>query len=484
MSMPISGLAAIADGWGHSLGDDNTITVTSVVNSTSGSNATPRYPAYIRGVNTGLTATALFLMAGTYYLVIRHATPLGNYCKLPSAVIQSNTQALLEEVWPLAAVADVEEWEQNEKKLPFPLPWNFPWLNSPKNESQEADRLLYIGWNDVQKEDALLDIANIDELMIGPEYNRPRSALRSSIRYIFNKSVVHSPSQTFLAKCVKHCNLQNQAPGDPPTRLLWLRNKSVTVKNLVLLAIWEWMSLWLVFIMVVGTAIYNGFAAGAGNPDRYPRLVLILVYALAFMLHFVYTWVCFCRTYTNLGLNGCWTLLSNANFAVKMVDEVKTMDIKSMTWEYKAWCQLAVYESFIFGSTRLVPTYRLGHTKDYATFQDNKLLRYGEHVLLALSSEGGVDQAPKGLVELQEVEIKSAEKATEVAMERIIFNASILLGISVVTGFSTWTTSQLTDATSTQLGSLALLASTASGIAAMLSSAQNLKAWCPRLGAI
>jgi hypothetical protein len=44
-----------------------------------------------------------------------------------------------------------------------------------------------------------------------------------------------------------------------------------------------------------------------------------------------------------------------------------------------------------------------------------------------------------------------------------------------VTGFSTWTSSQLTDATSTQLGSLALLASTASGIAALLSSAQNLK---------
>jgi hypothetical protein len=44
-----------------------------------------------------------------------------------------------------------------------------------------------------------------------------------------------------------------------------------------------------------------------------------------------------------------------------------------------------------------------------------------------------------------------------------------------VTGFSTWTTSQLTDVTSTQLGSLVLLTSAASGIAAILSSTQNLK---------
>ena len=269
--------------------------------------------------------------------------------------------------------------------------------------------------------------------------------------------------------------MQDPVPGPecPPTRHLWLRNKSVAVKNLVVLAIWEWMSLWLVIFMVSGTAIYNGFIDGGRNPDRYPRLVLILIYAVVFLLHFVHTWTCFCRTYTNLVLNGCWTLLSNSHFAVKMVDKLQTSNAAN---RWAKWDPtLSVYESSILGSTSVVPKYRFFHTSDYVTWKDNTLVRWsGDPLLLARRDQDGNNEAPTGLVELQDVETKIAEKATEVAMERIILNATILLSISVVTGFSTWTQSQLLDATSAQLGSLALLASTASGIAAMLSSAQHL----------
>jgi hypothetical protein len=78
---------------------------------------------------SGLAAIALLLMARTYYLVISHATPLGNYCKLPSNVISANVQVLLGEVWPLAAVlAEGREREQ----------WKFPCLNSSEEENQQA----------------------------------------------------------------------------------------------------------------------------------------------------------------------------------------------------------------------------------------------------------------------------------------------------------------------------------------------------------
>jgi hypothetical protein len=453
ISIPISGLAATADGWGLSPGLDSTVTVTSAINSTSGSNASRRYPKYMKGVDTGLTATALLLIAGTYYLVIKHATPLGNYCKLPSKVVSANVQALLGEAWPLAA--NGEHIDDTVKRF---IRWNFTCIPSPKAKRQQTGQLLYIGWNDIEKEDASLktDI-NGENIATAGLRDWSGYSRRGDLRL----------GQAFVAKCVNDCDLHTQTQEVPSNRLLWLRNKSVTVKNLVLLAIWEWMSLWLVLIMVVGTTIYNGFAAGAENPDRYPRLVLILVYALAFILHFRYTWVCFCRMYTNLVLNGCWTLLSNANFAVQKAKEVSTGVItKSPEYSFNA----VTYESFIFGSTRLVPKYHFEHCKkEYGEFKFNG-------VLLVAEIKDGEDRAPKSLVELQDIETKTTEKATEVAMERIIFNATVLFSISVVTGFSTWTTSQLTDATSTQLGSLALLASTASGIAAMLSSAQNLKA--------
>ena len=104
--MPIPDLAAAAAGSSLALLGRNIITVTSAVDATSGSNGTTQYPAYVKGIATGLTAAALVLIAGAYYLVIGHATPLGNYCKLPSTVIQANLKVLLEEEWPAAAVAE------------------------------------------------------------------------------------------------------------------------------------------------------------------------------------------------------------------------------------------------------------------------------------------------------------------------------------------------------------------------------------------
>jgi hypothetical protein len=135
----------------------------------------------------------------------------------------------------------------------------------------------------------------------------------------------------------------------------------------------------------------------------------------------------------------------------------------------------AAYESSILGITHIVPKYNFFHRNNCATPREDGLPRKGEDVSSSGLTLDPKDKAPKILVELQETKIEIIEKATETTLERTIFNATILLSVSMVTGFSTWTTSQLTDTTSTQLGSLAILASTASGIAAMLSSAQNLK---------
>jgi hypothetical protein len=151
--MPISGLSATSEGWGLELGLDNSVSLTSSATVSSGSNETLRYPAYIKGIDTGLTATAILLMAATYYLMIKHATPLGNYCKLPSKVISANLEALLGDLWPLTAKPNYDEseaapWKHNESRKG--LLWTLPCHNSTKDESQPGDRLLYIGWDKVQ----------------------------------------------------------------------------------------------------------------------------------------------------------------------------------------------------------------------------------------------------------------------------------------------------------------------------------------------
>jgi hypothetical protein len=75
---------------------------------------------------------------------------------------------------------------------------------------------------------------------------------------------------------------------------------------------------------------------------------------------------------------------------------------------------------------------------------------------------------------MQEAEVKAFEKATEVALERVVFNMAIIMSISITTGFAVWTRSPLNDATSTQIGSYALLASTSAAVAAIFSSTSQL----------
>jgi hypothetical protein len=62
---------------------------------------------------------------------------LGNYCKLPSGAISANVQALLRDVWPLAAAIGQEQEGVAD--------WDFTSLGLHKNDCQPFEQLLYIG---------------------------------------------------------------------------------------------------------------------------------------------------------------------------------------------------------------------------------------------------------------------------------------------------------------------------------------------------
>ena len=394
-------------------------------------NGAMQYPKLVKGVDTGLAVVAIVLIAYTYYLLISHTTSTGSNCKLPTKALEANLQSILEETW-LGKV------------------------NNPIFLESESE-----------------DCQTKQDFRNKPPYRQMKASRR--LLYISRDS-----DSTHTVRGLEQCPSPNALPGYPKPLSL-IRTESSAIKNAINLAIWEWVSLWLVVIMVVITAIYNGFVTGDANSDRFPRLALMIAYAVAFLIHFTYTWTCFCRVYTCLVLNGCWTLLGNAHFGVSRstannsdseLFASKTSSLRRSQWGRSQWGRSQwgsdtvrrlsssnVYDVSLLGPTRVIHTYvsapeiRLNGVKEI---------------------KGDINETQKGIRSMQEAEIKNFERASEGAMDRILFNATLLLSISVVTAFSTWTQSQLHDATSTQLGSLALLVSTASGVGAMLSSALHL----------
>jgi hypothetical protein len=251
---------------------------------------------------------------------------------------------------------------------------------------------------------------------------------------------------------------------------------SPAIKNAILLAIWQWVSLWLVAIMVVNTVLYNGFETVEPNSDGWPRIVVVIIYAVIYVLHSIYIWGCFFGAYTFITMSASWTFLSDAGFVVvdRTRHEVECAKGDAMTRS------LTVRE--IDKSTagpEFVPAsfpanlYYIGANAAADADAAAVAEAAAEADAAAEAEERRDEKAIKKVRLKQEAEIKVVESATEAALDRVVFNATILLGISVVTSFSTWTPRQASNSTSTQLGSLALLASASSGLAALLSSAYH-----------
>jgi hypothetical protein len=80
---------------------------------------------------------------------------------------------------------------------------------------------------------------------------------------------------------------------------------------------------------------------------------------------------------------------------------------------------------------------------------------------------------------IQKDERNTATQASTMALDRVIANAMVLMGVTLSSGFAAWTSSQFSDnspnnTATTQIGSLALLASLSLGAATMFTSAMHL----------
>jgi hypothetical protein len=259
------------------------------------------------------------------------------------------------------------------------------------------------------------------------------------------------------------------------------------MRDAVQLAIWEWVGLLLAAVMLINTLVFNGFIPGLmsstnqANIDMVPRLVLVSFYAFAYLIHFVYVWVCFFRLYTFVMLHACWAIVFEKGFAVpdNSIDCLQWLQGKSHKLTFRT------LDVNVLGTTRLLKTYKNYVDDDNQTIErvyssnlrDYQVSREVPRVESVNSATERDEKQSSIILDLcreQEACIANLEKVTGSALERIVANITIMLGICLAVGFSSWTRAQLGEAKDVQLGSYALLLSVGTGVGALLTSASSL----------
>ncbi|KAL5319014.1 hypothetical protein ACEPPN_014084 [Leptodophora sp. 'Broadleaf-Isolate-01'] len=102
---------------------------------------------------------------------------------------------------------------------------------------------------------------------------------------------------------------------------IWVPTTSLVPRHLAHLATWEWITLWLIVLMLLNTLLYNGFIGGATPiSDRYTRLFLVSVYILLYLLQSLYSCYTLIGIYECLAQQASWRWIFQADLGKALVD--------------------------------------------------------------------------------------------------------------------------------------------------------------------
>lgn len=363
-------------------------------NSSSNTSATLEdFQTSVRALNTILAVAGVLLATTTYAVLIGPGTRLLSTCKLPLAILEENIGHLLSRAWPDAS-------ESVESTNPL----------GPGTAS-DAIRIFYTGQLDGEVQQA--------------------------------------------ARGVEQCRATpNQRLSRSP---MWLTTGSSLTKSMVQLAVWEWVCAWVALCMTVSTLAFNGFLTNNKGPDSYPRLVVVMVYASAFCLHFWYVYRTFNAFFTLAIAGSSWSLLNKASFV-----SVELVELKS---RLEGGAMSPVFREL--GKAAANATYSV---RPVTLFQDVGVMPVADKDIL---SDTQMSEA-RTVGDWQKRDISSTVESGKTALDGVVANVMTMVGIVITTGFSVWTSRPADGSVSSQLGSLALLASLTIGAAAMFSSAIDL----------
>ncbi|KAF4414787.1 hypothetical protein FACUT_13965 [Fusarium acutatum] len=231
------------------------------------------------------------------------------------------------------------------------------------------------------------------------------------------------------------------------------------MKAVVQLEIWEWVSGWLMVFTVCITLMHNGFFSEKQGPDSKPRLFVVCIYAACFFFHIIILSSLCLRALSRFCAGGAWGLLNRAHFAVV---------------EYKPLFK------HIENSDEPLDFIEIEKSSAGSTFQpmDYDAALVGRRPPAKISrteAETKMLVAAQKQISHDQEKLRSAmNTAAEKSLDGVLINVVTMLGICVTQAFSAWTTRPLLDNSSTQIGSIALVASAMIGLASMFSSALQL----------
>lgn len=307
--------------------------------------------------------------------------------------------------------------------------------------------------------------------------------LDSMIRLLYIGKMDTDKSPERVAKGRQQC--QAAPIGEENRQAVWLTSGSALAKDVVQILIWEWVSLWLVLLMVLCTLLFNGFLNREIHADSYPRLVVTMIYLAGYSVHTCYVWIV-CLNFFRVVFGGAaWSLLERAKFVVGRTVHLKqhspgtpfqfrSIDKSSDTYVPQVFnafiggmpipSRVLTNETLAKNSLSQVSVQEVGQVSNPTTLQDDP-----NELRAALAT---IDSA-------QKAERVTAMTASGLALDRVIANAMVMMSITLSSGFACWTSTQLSDdspnnTTTSQVGSLALLASLSLGGAAMFTSAMHL----------
>ncbi|ERF75000.1 hypothetical protein EPUS_08045 [Endocarpon pusillum Z07020] len=371
-------------------------------------------------INTTLTGLAFLLTVTTYWLLMRYTTTLSNEIVLPSKFLEDNIAAVLSLTWP-------NHYLRTSKDPPDT--YSFPWV---------------------------LFRMRMEEL-----FNKP---LGSDDVKDFNTSI-QSGSFMVIVKIF-----------------------SPVMKSLVQIAIWNTVSFWLVLVMIVNTLVYNGFVSDNITNDSKVRLILVGIYAIVNIGHQFRITILLYRNFTFVLFQTCWTIIckefifQKTELYKRHIDDVMffmKLDKRDYPFRRDPFGSSIDSRSLdlqLFGTMKRSNTHRPLYYSEEISFPepdcdfsplsiDNIEREY--YLKTEDKIESKFDESVKPL---RETEIKAYEKATDTALEKVIGNVAVLLGICLATALAPWTSTQKIDATSVQLGSYALLLSISTGFLTLVGS--------------
>ncbi|KAL6786540.1 hypothetical protein J3E68DRAFT_419979 [Trichoderma sp. SZMC 28012] len=367
-----------------------------------------------------IAVVAVGLVTLVYTLLIQRGSHIATTCLYPRRPIEINISRLLNVAWPLSSEEVGTLWK--------------PKTPSQKAQPDSTIQLFYIGKMEGDLRDGLVAKGRLQTIAepIGAENRRP----------------------------------------------VWLTSGSPLTRNVVQIIVWEWVSLWLMLLMAISILLFNGFFTNDLNLDSYPRITVTIIYSAAFIAHFFYVWAVSLDFFKLVFAGASWSLLERSKF---VIGETLKLQGHSVGASFK-------FRSIDKANEAYVPTTfdaKLGNpTLGSPTFLPLPPTSSSVNVAQEQDTEPAEDAAElKAALEVintsQKTEREYATEASRLALDRAMANAMIMMAVTLSDGFASWTSSQFSadtpnNTTTTQIGSLALLASLSLGGTAMFSSAMQL----------